>query len=420
MQLKETNKLLFNAAVVAGTVFLALIIYFAFFLRVKISVDVTPQNAVVTVDNAPLKIKDGKASASVAIGKHTIKVEADDYIGYKEDVELGRGHNYSKKISLNPAPTPIEIANGAANIAISGNQVFYQNLNDKLIYRAEISVSADGRIKASQPLPITAKPIITDKIIWSPTAELLFLKNGGSVNLFDFKKYDFVNQAETPFSTNVGDIAWAPDNSRVAYVYQSATADGERTLILSDKTNKTIYRAADLKTLGIENPYIAFSPDSAWIVIIPRNGNFADNKIYLMSVYSKEVRKISDAGSQKEAVFSADSSKIIYSTFSTDPNNAAHRDLSVMKLDGSDAKSLGIQAKATNIRLWGDPNKVFLLGDSDSSKLKLIDLISLSQADFYFKGQAQAEISEVVLNADKTGAIFVSNGKLYFVKLASN
>jgi len=376
----KANKLVFNAAIVGGAVILALFIFLVFFLRVRISITVEPKNAIVTVDNAPLKVSNGKASASVPLGKHTIKVEADDHIGFKEEVSLSRGHNYSKKVTLSSAPAPIQIADGAANIAMFNNQVFYQNTSDKLMYRVEITASSE--VTAGQPQAITAKPISANKILWSPTAELLFLRSGGSVNLFDFKKYDFLHQAEQLFSNDVGDIAWAPDNSRVAYVYMPP--GGERTLIFSDKTNQTIYRAADLKALNIENPYIAFSPDSAWLVIIPRNSNFADNKIYLMNIYTKEIKAAGDAGNQKEAVFSSDSNKIIYSTFSSDPNNPAHRDLSVMKLDGSDKKSLGIQAKATDVRYWSDSNKIFLLGSADSSKLKLIDLLSGGQSDFYF------------------------------------
>ena len=266
---------------------------------------------------------------------------------------------------------------------------------------------------------ITAKPIENvNNILWSPTKELLLLRRGRSVSLFDFKKYDFVSQSEVNFSNDVGDIAWAPDNSRIAYVFMPP--GGERTLIFSDKTNQTIYRAADLRALGIENPYIAFSPDSTWLAIIPRNSDFNGNKIYLMNIYTKEVKLVGDAGNQKEAIFSADSKKIIYSTFSTDPNNAMHRDLSLMKIDGSDKKSLGVGVKATNIRLWSDPNKVFLLQTAESSKLLLKDLTSGSISDFYFKGIQQSKITEIILNNTKNGAVFVSNGKLYFVKLTSN
>lgn len=421
---------MFMATIISVVIILSLLLYFWLFLRAKISVEVEPENAVVTVGNAPLKVKDGKAKTSVKLGKHTVKVEADDYVGFKEEITLSRGKNYSKKISLNKAPVPVEIAGSAEYIALSApgqrpsgsatdNEVFYRDPTDKLIYRSAITYTADGQAQISAKEKITAKPIgNVNDIIWSPTKELLLLKRGRTANLFDFRKYDFLHQAEALFSNDVGDIAWSPDNSRVAYVYQPQA--GERTLIFSDKTNQTIYRAADLRALGIENPYIAFSPDSAWLVIIPRNSNFADNKIYTMSIYTKELRKINDAGSQKEAVFSSDSAKIIYSTFSTDPNNFVRRDLSLMKLDGSDNKSLGIQAKATNIRLWSDPNKIFLLGAADSGKLKLIDLLSGNQTDFYFKGQSQANISEFILNNDKTGAVFVSIGKLYFVKLTSN
>ena len=413
----EQKKLFFRAVIIAGVLVLALLIYFLFFLYARVSVDVEPKNAVVMLDNASIPNSDGKASTRAKLGKHTIKVEADDYIGFKEEITLTRGKSYSKKITLAKAPEPTEIAGSAENAAIAGNEIFYQDGGDKLIYKALVEFSAD-EIKIKSKEAITAKPIDAERIIWSPTKELLLLKRGASVNLFDFKKYDFIHQAEVLFGNNIGDIAWAPDNSRIAYYYAPPT--GERSLIFSDKTNQTIYRAANLAEMKIENPYLAFSPDSAWLAVIPRNQNYAENKIYLMNIYTKELKAVNDASNQKEAIFSADSKKIIYSTYSTDPNNPAHRDLSVINLDGSDNKSLNIAARATDLRYWNDPAKIFLLRSGNGGKLNLVDLASGGITDFYFKGQAQANISDIQPTDDKTGAIFISDGKLYYLKLASN
>jgi len=417
MKQQEANHLVFTATIVGLAVVLAVTLFFWLFLSARISIEVEPKNAVVTVDNAPISNSDGKASSRVKLGKHIIKVEADDYIGFKEEVTLSRGKNYSKKITLSKAPEPIEIAGSASNIAISGSDIFYQDPSDNLIYKVTTETNG-SEIKIKSKQAITAKPIVADKIIWSPTRELLLLKRGTAISLFDFKKYDFLHQEEKPFGSSIGDIAWAPDNSRIAYYF--APPGNERSLIFSDASNQNIFRAVNLAELHINDPYLAFSPDSEWLVIIPRNNNFDENKIYLLNVYTKEIRLVNDAGNQKEAVFSADNQKIIYSTYSTDPNNPIHRDLSVMNLDGSDKKSLGIAARATDIRFWNDQNKIFLLKNTGNSKLELVDLINNNITDFFFKGQSGSNISEVILNNEKSGVIFISDGKLYFVRLEGN
>jgi len=348
-----------------------------------------------------------------------LKVESDDYIGYKEEITLARGKNYSKKITLKTAPMPIEIAASAQFIAVKNNEIFYQNPSDKLIYLSKIKFSAGGEIQPESTQAITSSAIENvDNILWSPTRELLLLKRGTDVNLFDFKKYDFVNQQEALFGHYIGDIVWSPDNSRVAYYY--APPSGEKSLIFSDAANKDIFRAANLKNLNINNPYIAFSPDSQWLVIIPRNQNFEENKIFLMNVFTKEVKEINSTGNQKEAIFSSDNQKIIYSTFSSNPNNLIHRDLSVMNLNGSEKKSLGVSAKASDVRYWNNPNKVFLLRTTENSKLELADLLDNTLTDFFFKGQNQTNISEIILSGNNSGAVFVSEDKLYYVKLVGN
>jgi hypothetical protein len=91
-----------------------------------------------------------------------------------------------------------------------------------------------------------------------------------------------------------------------------------------------------------------------------------------------------------------------------------------MNLDGSAKKSLKVAGKASEIRYWNDPNKIFLPRSSDHSKMVLYNINNDTTTDFYFHGQSDSEISEIILNDDKDAAVFVSKNKLYFTKLAGN
>ncbi len=416
---QKQQTLIFRMVLIGFFIFLAALIYFLFFIHAKVSVEVAPTNAIVTLDNSPAQLLNGSASFVTGLGKHTLRVDADNYVGFKEEITLSRGQNYSKKIDLVKAPEPNKIADSAAHIAISDNKVFYQSLSNNLFYLSTLDIDNSGGATVATNQQITSTPIDPkSKIIWSPDKNLILVKTGTTVNLLDFKKYDFINQSETLFSNNVGDIVWAPDGSRLAYYY--APPGGERSLIFSDASNQNIYRAANLAELNIENPYLAFSPDSQYLLIIPRNADFNQNKIYLMDVYTKVVTPLNTAGNQKEAVFSSDSKKIIYSTFSNNPQNPLRQTLSVINSDGSNNRDLGIAARASDVKLWKNPDQIFLPIDSAESKMIVVGLIDGKTSDFYFAGQGNSTVSEVSLSDDKSGAVFTSAGKLYFVKLISN
>ena len=403
---------------IAVVIFLSLLIYILFFMRGKVAVEVVPTSAVVTLDNKPAPIINGFARFSTKFGTHILRVETDDYIGFKEEFKINRGKNYSRKISLKKAPQPIEIASSASNIAIKDDEIYFQSKEDHLFYLAKINVKSDGTAELTEKKAITSAPIDNfQKVIWSPNKEVILIKQGQSVDLFDFKKYDFVNQNRVRFGDNIGDIAWSPDNSRVAYFYNPP---GEKSLIFADVNNNNITRALNFAKYDIDDPYLAFSPDSEWMVIIPRNKDYAKNKIYLLNVYTREFKAVSDQGEQKEAIFSANSDKIIYSSFSGDKMNKSSRLLGIMNLDGSDKKTVDLAAKASDGRYWKDANKIFLPSNNENSKLVLVDVNDAKTTEFFFSGQKNLSIDSVCLNEDKTAAIFTSNDKLYFVKLESN
>jgi Tol biopolymer transport system component len=416
--LEQKQQLIFRMILIGFFVFISLLIYLLFFIRGKVTVEVVPTSAVVTLDNQPGNFSGGSVSFLASLGKHTLKVEAADYVGYKEEINLRRGKNYSKKNALEKSPSPVELAGSASDIAIKGNEIFYKNTSDGLFYLATIDY-AGKEAKITGTKKITSTPVTnSDKVIWSPTKELILLKKGSSVSLLDFKKYDFVNQNVVHFSDNVGDIVWAPDNSRIAYYY--APPSGERSIIFSNATNSTVYRAANLASLRINDPYIAFSPDSQWLVVIPRNSTYDQNVIYLLNVYTKEMKVLNSDGNQKEAIFSADSKRVIFSTYDTASSGAVKRKVGVIDLDGSNKKYFSLAANTSFGRYWKETNKIFLPIVDGGSKLVLVDIDDGKTNDFYFNGQRNLKIDDIYLNDGNTGAIFTSGGKLYFVKLEGN
>ena len=416
---KIAKRIYIASAIAVGVLILAAVLFFTLFYKGLVTINVDPKNAIVTIDNAPQEVKNGEVSARIKFGSHKIKVEADDYVGYQEEVTLKRGFNYSKTLTLKKAPIPSKLADNVKYLFFKDKKVYYQNSSDLLFYRGDLIVESNGQVKIANLIKITDKPIANaDNIQWSATGELLMIKRNKIAYSFDFLKYDFINQVETVFSDDVGDIVWSPDNNRVAYYYKPGT--GERSIIYADKSNSNVFRAVNCRDLNIVDPYLVFSPDSKWLAIIPRNNEFSQNKIYIQNVYTKEIKVINDAGSQKEAIFSGDSDKLLYSTFSTDLNNETRRDLSIMKIDGNEKTSLNTSSQAKIARYFSDRSKTLLLNFSGGNKMILVDTNASKVSNYYFEGQAEAKITDFQIDEKDNGIIYIDSGNLYFVKLEGN
>jgi Tol biopolymer transport system component len=182
----------------------------------------------------------------------------------------------------------------------------------------------------------------------------LFKKSDG-VYLFDFQKYDFVHQTEVFWGKNIGDIAWAPDNSKIAYFY--GPASGEKTLIFANIANTEPTRVANLADYQIDNPYLSWSPDSRYLILIPRNKDYSQDKVYLYDTYSGALKETTELGDQIAAKFSPDNSLIVYSTYSKGDGDTEPFVISVMNKDGAEQKSLDLRTGIDNIA-WLDPDSI--------------------------------------------------------------
>jgi Tol biopolymer transport system component len=162
------------------------------------------------------------------------------------------------KINLKEKPEPLTISRNAKflNKGNDFNDFYY--LAEGTLFKARGKASDSQRVQITEQRAITNPRIadVTD-MIWSPTKDLALLKKPDQVNLFDFKKYDFVNQTEELWGKNIGSIAWSPDNSKVAYYY--APSSGEKSLVFSNLTNKEMNRVLNLNEQKIDNPLLRWS-----------------------------------------------------------------------------------------------------------------------------------------------------------------
>lgn len=402
----------------AGILVAVAIILYILVNRSTLNVVFTPSLAIVTLDNAPVNaLPNGTAKITTKPGAHTLKVEADGYAAQILNLDLQGGRSKSLKIDLVKIPEPLVLPfNTITDIPVNNislgdedNSVFYLGNNKSAIYK--VKFNAD---KTIQIVSQVTNPGLSgiNEIIWSPSKDAALFKKGSSAYFFDFQKFNFVSQQETKFGDDIGDVAWSPDNSKIAYSY--APASGERSLIFADRSNTVIRRALNFNDLNIQNPYLVWSPSSELILIIPRNTDPGTNKIYMYNAYTTEFKSITDTGNNTEASFSPDGNKIIFSSVSNDPTNPVKSALSIMNSDGTEIKDLGIKANVSKVAWIDNSNIAIATFDPETTKEVLFRYnVDSRQKTGFSIPLAGIFVNSMLVSPDKKTLYFMANSKLY-------
>lgn len=425
-QLAQLNRSMYLAlvAVLAAAIFLVWLLS-----RSTLAVSVMPENAYVTINNRPLQQNtSGDIKTTLSPGTYTLKVEADGYVASIREITLHRARTLKIDASLDKAPEPYTISsenNPAKNVqflssADDFNTIFYLADNGSTLYKAKFNINTEDNVETVYNRPISNPPLSgIQNIIWSPKKDASIFKKGTSAFFFDFQKYNFISQEEKKYSDNIGDVAWSPDDSKIAYYYSPPS--GEKSLVFADKTNTEVTRVANLADMNINNPYLSWSPDSEWLIVIPRNASYETNKIYLFNAYTRSFAEISDTGNNLEAKFSADGSKIIYSTYSKDPASPLRAVLSVMDSDGSNKKSLDLRADLRKVTWLNNSNSEIIVatwdGNKGAEKIFGYNVDTKQESGFNYTLPAKTYVNDLSLSANNNLLFYVANQQFYIIKL---
>lgn len=380
----------------------ALFLAYWFLSRSFLTLDIDPVSATVTVDNAPIKLIRGERGITITPGKHTVKIQADGYIGTVQEIDIARASRKKIDLSLKEIPQPVSIEEKGSFLSAGQNsgEFFYLDSAGTTLYKLLVSNNPDGSLNVKKD-PITSARINgVNSIAWSPNKDLALFKKEDGVYLFDFHKYDFVNQTETLWGKDIGDVAWSPDNSKIAYYY--APPSGEKSLIFANTTNTEITRVLNLAEAGIENPLLRWSPDSSLLMLIPRSTSYPTNKIYGYQVYSGKLVTLTESGNQVDAAFSPKGDKILYATYSKDESSSIPLIISMMNIDGGEKRNLTLRAELPKI-VWSSDEKNLLVANFDSGRgvesLFSFDIAGKKQAGLLIDSLADKRVT-LLLSAD--------------------
>lgn len=410
VELKRIRKTVY---IVTALLLAAVVILFWLLTRSFVTITLSPRTATFWLDNTEIKPVAGEVKINTSVGNHMIRVESDGYTGQNIQLSFGRGFNKKVDINLAQTPRPVTINNNSTLLTKGTNFNDGYYLANNTIYKLKVGLDEQNVVTVLENRPVSqAKVSDTQEIIWSPSKDLAILRHSSRITLFDFMKYDFINQTESPWGgSDIGSIAWAPDNSRIAYSY--APTSGERSLIFANITNTQIERVLNFTEAGIENPTLRWSPDSEWLLIIPHSKDQTKNKIYLFNAYTRKLKTAVEEGGQVDASFSPDNNKIVYATKSS--GNLS--DLYLMDKNGDNKKKLNVEADPETIS-WTNDSKNIIIANTDQSSSVIyeynIDL--LAPLGFEITG-LDAKIGTIMITDDSKLLLYESNNNVYAIKV---
>lgn len=414
MKILTQKSYIFGGLVVIA---LALVIYFTFLNKATVNISVNPKDAQVLLNNAPQLVNNsGISKSSHLAGKYTLRVEANGYIPYTESVTLKGGSSFKKTLELKPLPK-LSVLDENATLAekYGDNQASYLGDNKTTLYTVSAGLNDKNVLESNDKKAMTPAVFASvDKMIFSPDKQLALLKIGTDLYLYDFNRYDILTQEMRKISSNVGDVVWAPDQSRIAYFY--APLSGERSLIFADVLNANPVRVASLPEMT--DPILHWSSEGDQILIIPRNTKSADNKINIFDVFTRQLTTLTDFGSVLDARFVLSGQKIIYFTSSNDPSNPIKSDMSIMDLDGQNKESMKLKVYPTQISIEYDSKLLFVTHLSGKERVMLLDLNNKDMTEVSFEKPSNFQINSLFLSTDNKVLYIAGNNSLYATEYA--
>lgn len=364
-----------------------------------LAINSTPVTAKTIVNNDSIT---GPGKFRLTPGAYNIIIESEGYVPYVTEVNIRSASTLSVNVGLKQTPVPNKLYSQNINFLTKGleDSLLFLSNGGKTLYRMN-NITADKQ----DVIPITPDTFSDlTEINWSPDKNLAVMKKGVSTFLYDFKRYDLLHQEISDWPEGVGEVAWSPDGTHIAYYFNPS--GGEKTIIRADKSNGNQERLYNLKDSEISNPKLVWSADGKYIMLITNN-------IYLLNVYTKELKKIVDQKNVSDAVFTPDSQSIIYSN---------SNGLFLTDLTGQTERNLEAMVSTAKIVFYPD-SKEFIAaipktGKSDS--LFKINYETGERKEYYYDQSMPTNFTNMVISSDKKTLYYQNMSNLYSLDLSAS
>jgi len=434
--------------------------YFLFYNKASLSLAVEPTDATISIDNTNYT---GKISQPIQlkVGEHTLKVTKDGYADHQEKFTLKPMERKTIKVVLEEIAKAIKLideefkfltpsADGKDLLALgNGGKTFYkistqatttQETPSSQVQGEQTTTDQTTTSETSNKTAISPDHFVGIKeVIWHKSKELAILKVDNSADgiassvfgkarltpnitstwLYDFKRYDLLNQTATLWSEYIGDIVFSADGEKVAY-YNSTPA-GEKSLVIADKNNQNQERVLDLKNQPIDNPKIAWSADGQYISLIPQSTDYNKNVLWLYNVNSKKLEQITQTGDKKSGLFSPDSKGLILTKFSKAIDSTYLVSLLYVALGSpTEGTDLEIETGLDQFVWTADSSAIIfasLGAETESDQIQKITVADKTKTEYSYTADEVLKPKNLLLSTDGTTIYFLSNGRPFSLKL---
>lgn len=386
--------------IIGGLVILLATVFFLFFYQPTLTILSTPGEAVVFLDQQ--RVTTG-TPIKLAPGTYTIRVEAPGYLATEQTISLGVSQVVDLPIELRQIPEIVALVGSVREPVLSTDEsaILYLGQEGRQFFQVKSELGSQGTARTS---PITDERFRDlSEVIWSPDRELTFLKKtSGETTLFDFQRYNFLEQEEKLVSRQFLDIAWHPTERRAA-AFQT-TPEGEKTLVEFDVASGTTTRLADLRTEPLTKPDLAWSPDGRQIM-------FVENGVFLYTIQTRQLAKVAGTDGARGATWSPTSQQIL-----VDLTN----DLLLVDVAGTgQGGRLGVRTELAKTA-WS-PDGSFVIAavrtDLDRDQFVKLTTTDLQKSTFAYTSTGPIAAEHLLVSDNGRRLWLISAGTLYSVLL---
>lgn len=253
----------------------------------------------------------GKSQQLTSFKKHPVRFlsAADDgtlCFGYDGELYTMKGNNSPQKVTVRIAADvksnnekPVPVTGGARDVSVSpnGKEVAF-------IYRGEVFVSS---VEGGVTKRITNTPEQERLVSFSPDGKALLYasERGNSWKIYETRKqraeepyfYAATVLKETPLVVNDKENyqpVYSPDGREIAYVENRMTL---RIYNIASKQTRTLLTDKELFSMGDNDQYFQWSPDSKWILFDYSVPGIAPGEVGLVAADGKSpVTNLTESG----------------------------------------------------------------------------------------------------------------------------